>query len=103
MQQCQAISADAEHTHAFAPPLNTLQNKEPEMSQGLIQALAHNHKVPDDARRNFLKLTATVSLTAAGGMLLGFSIPASSGNKPAKTGASSSGKGVFAPNAFIEI
>lgn len=73
------------------------------MSQGLIQALAHNYKVPDEARRNFLKLTATVSLTASGSMLLGFSIPANSGTKPAQIGALSSGKGVFAPNAFIQI
>jgi len=74
------------------------------MSQGLIQALASTHTVPNPPRRNFLKLAATVSATAGGGMLLGISFPANSDGKPSQAySEAGGGKAVFAPNAFIEI
>jgi len=74
------------------------------MSQGLIQALVSSHTVPNLPRRNFLKLAATVSATAGGGMLLGISFPAVSDGKPSQAySEGGSGKAVFSPNAFIEI
>jgi len=73
------------------------------MSQGLIQALSSTHTVENPPRRHFLKLAATVSATAGGGMLLGISFPATSGGKPSQTYGELDNQGVFAPNAFIEI
>ena len=73
------------------------------MSQGLIQALSSTHTVENPPRRHFLKLAATVSATAGGGMLLGISFPAASGGKPSQTYGELDSQGIFAPNAFIEI
>ncbi len=73
------------------------------MSQGLIQALSSAHTVENPPRRNFLKLAATVSATAGGGMLLGISLPAASDGKPSQAYGDAAKSAKFAPNAFIEI
>ncbi|MBN3802269.1 xanthine dehydrogenase family protein molybdopterin-binding subunit [Paraburkholderia sp. Ac-20336] len=86
------------------------------MSQGLLDAQNGAQPSNDDtqpargiSRRSFLKFGVTVGAAAGGGLLLGFSMPASSQDQ--KTGKSVIGgdaneapqSGVFAPNAFIQI
>jgi len=86
------------------------------MSQGLLDAQNGAQPSNDDtqpargiSRRSFLKFGVTVGAAAGGGLLLGFSMPASSQDQ--KTGRSVIGgdaneapqSGVFAPNAFIQI
>lgn len=74
------------------------------MSQGLIQAVADGHTVPNPPRRNFLKFAVSVSATTAGGMMLSLSLPALSQSKQTQTYAEQDmGKNILAPNAFIKI
>jgi isoquinoline 1-oxidoreductase subunit beta len=74
------------------------------MSQGLIQALADQYTVANPPRRHFLKMAASVSATAAGGMVLSISLPALSQSKQAQAYSElAAGKDVLAPNGFIKI
>jgi isoquinoline 1-oxidoreductase subunit beta len=74
------------------------------MSQGLIQALADQYTVANPPRRHFLKIAASVSATAAGGMVLSISLPALSQSKQSQAYSElDNSKGVLAPNGFIKI
>jgi isoquinoline 1-oxidoreductase beta subunit len=81
------------------------------MSQGLLDAQntadgsGHSSGI---TRRTFLKFTATASVTAGGGLLLGFCIPAVSQGQAGKSVIGGDGievpqSGGFAPNAFVQI
>jgi isoquinoline 1-oxidoreductase subunit beta len=78
------------------------------MSQGLIHGLQRNQPT-NLARRDFLKFSALLSTTAAGGLLLGIQY-AQAGNKPSVQNGTPNqpypeqqAHTTFAPNAFIEI
>jgi isoquinoline 1-oxidoreductase beta subunit len=63
---------------------------------------------PDGGRRSFLKFGVTIGAAAGGGLLLGFSLPAASRGKddPAVIAGDANTapqRGVFEPNAFIQI
>ncbi len=74
------------------------------MSQGLIQGLSKRYTVTNPPRRDFLKFAATITATSAGGMLLSLSLPAMSQIKQVQSYKElGEGKGVFSPNAFIQI
>jgi isoquinoline 1-oxidoreductase beta subunit len=81
------------------------------MSQGLLDA---QNKANGSGcslgitRRSFLKFTATASVTAGGGLLLGFSMPASSQGQTSKSviggdGIEAPQSDIFAANAFVQI
>ena len=78
------------------------------MSRGLLEAGRH-HASKGFSRRSFLKFGLTASVTASGGFLIGFSVPAASQDQGKGTsviggdGVETPQDGVFAPNAFVQI
>ncbi|WP_244850421.1 xanthine dehydrogenase family protein molybdopterin-binding subunit [Caballeronia sp. SL2Y3] len=78
------------------------------MSRGLLEAGRHAASA-GFSRRSFLKLGLTASVTASGGFLIGFSLPAASQDQSkgksviGGDGVEPAQAGVFAPNAFVQI
>ncbi|MDR5856516.1 xanthine dehydrogenase family protein molybdopterin-binding subunit [Caballeronia sp. LZ062] len=78
------------------------------MSRGLLEA--GRHAAPAGfSRRSFLKLGLTAGVTASGGFLIGFSLPAVSQDQVkgksviGGDGVEAPQAGVFEPNAFVQI